>query len=271
MNIYTESPNNWKDLQNKVAKVLSEIGYDCEVEKDIRTTRESINIDVYAFNKKDIPESKILCECKHWNTPVPKTIIHSFRTAVTDFGANYGIIVSKVGFQSGAYEAIKNTNILLLNWNEFQDYFKVRWIKNKTHKISRETKHLYNYISAAFLVFFKSQYKNLSDAELKIFNELNLKYFNYAFNASNLNYKDLNTNEFDTKIFEMHFKLAEKEFDRSFLSYEEYYNYLAQKCSEGTFEFDNLFKTKLRLDDNYNPYYGRLTKRKSSRVKDLRK
>ncbi len=107
MNIYSENPIDWRDLQKKVAGILSEIGYDCEIEKEIKTTRESINIDVYAVNNKDIPVSNILCECKHWNSSIPKTIIHSFRTAVTDFGANHGIIVSKVGFQSGAYDAIR--------------------------------------------------------------------------------------------------------------------------------------------------------------------
>lgn len=160
MNIDKENPSDWKDLQNKVARLLSEAGYNCEIEKSIQTVREIINIDVYAVNEKNYPKSKILCECKHLNSPMPKTVIHAFRTAVADFGANYGIIISKAGFQSGAYKAVKNTNILLLNWSEFQDYFKINWLKNMTFKISKETKDLYNYISAGFLVFLKLSIKN---------------------------------------------------------------------------------------------------------------
>jgi Restriction endonuclease len=251
MKIYLENPKDWRDLQKKVADTLSEIGYECEMEKDIQTAREIINIDVFAINKTKIPQSKILCECKHWNSAIPKTIVHSFRTAVTDFGANYGIIISKVGFQSGTYEAIKNTNILLFDWNEFQEYFKIDWIKSKTFKISKETIDLYNYISAGFLVFFKSHYNNLSDTDLKLFNDLNIKYFHFAFHASNLDYKNLNTNEFDMSVFEMLFKSAEKEFNKSFSSLDEYYNYLVVKCNEGTAEFDNLFGEKLRRQ-NYS-------------------
>jgi len=251
MNIFTEPPKDWKDLQTKVAKILSDIGYDCEIEKDILTARETINIDVYAINISNNPQSKILCECKHWNNAVPKTIVHAFRTAVTDFGANYGLIISKVGFQSGSYEAVKNTNVVLLNWDEFQDYFKSNWIKSKTFLIFKKTKDLYNYISAGFLVFFKKQYSKLTGTDLKTFNDLNTKYFHFAFHASNLDYGDEVTNEFDMRKFEMYFKIAEKEFDKTFSSLEDYYNYLVIKCSEGVTEFDNLFGEKLRRE-NYS-------------------
>lgn len=250
MKIYSESPADWKDLQNKVARILSDIGYACEIEKNIQTARETINVDVFAENNRSNPKSKILCECKQWHHRVPKTIVHAFRTAVTDFGANYGIIISKAGFQKGSYEAIRNTNILLLNWDEFQDYFKVKWIKARTFKVSKETKDLYNYISAGFLVFFKAQYKRLSATELKTFNDLNTKYFHFAFHAANLDYKDVNTNEFDINTYDMYFNMAAKEFKRTFLSYEEYYNYLGEKCKEGVVEFDNLFKEKLRRESD---------------------
>ncbi len=246
MKIFSEPPKDWRDLQTKVAQTLSDIGYECEVEKDIQTVRETINIDVYAINSSTNPQSKILCECKHWNNAVPKTIVHAFRTTVADFGANYGLIISKAGFQSGSYEAIKNTNVILLDWDEFQDYFKSNWIKSKTFQISKKTKDLYNYISAGFLVFFKSQYNKLNEADIKAFNDLNTKYFHFAFHASNLDYKDEVTNEFDIRVFDMYFKIAEKEFGKSFSSLEEYYDYLVMKCNEGVVEFDSLFGEELR-------------------------
>ncbi|MGN6212022.1 restriction endonuclease [Parafilimonas sp.] len=252
MDIYSKTPKDWRDLQNKVARFLSELGYETDVEKDIKTVREIINIDVFAVNNKQIPQSKILCECKFWNNPVPKTIVHAFRTAVTDFGANYGIIISKAGFQSGSHEAVKNTNILLLNWEEFQNYFRVKWIKSKQFLVSKETKPLYDYISAGFPVFFKEQYNKLSEAELKTFEALNWKYFHISFNSSNLDYKDFNTNDFDLRVFEMFFEQAEKDFNRSFASYEEYYNYLIEKAKKGIEEFDNLFNEKLRRKTTAN-------------------
>ncbi|MBK6700163.1 MAG: restriction endonuclease [Saprospiraceae bacterium] len=246
MKIFSKPPEDWRELQTKVSQILSDIGYDCEIEKDIQTAREIINIDVFAINTSKNPQTKILCECKYWNNAVPKTIVHAFRTAVTDFGANYGLIISKAGFQSGSYEAVKNTNVILLNWNECQDYFKSNWIKSKTFHISKMTKDLYNYVSAGFLVFFKNHYNKLNETDLKAFNELNTKYFHYAFHASNLDYKDDVTNEFDIRVFDMYLKIAEKEFGKSFSSLEEYYNYLITKCNEGVVEFDNLFREKIR-------------------------
>lgn len=43
MKIYSQEPKNWKDLQNLTSKFLFEIGYDCEIEKDIISARSSIN------------------------------------------------------------------------------------------------------------------------------------------------------------------------------------------------------------------------------------
>lgn len=83
-----------------------------------------------------------------------------------------------------------------------------------------------------------------------IFDELNSKYFHFAFHASNLDYRDQTTNEFDLRIFEMYFKIAERDLNKTFSSYEEYYNYLAEKCQEGVIEFDNLFKEELRREDD---------------------
>lgn len=249
MKIYTEQPKDWKGLQNNVAKFLSEIGYNTEIERDIRTVRETVNVDVYAYNDKDTPVTKILCECKYWNNPVPKTIIHAFRTTVTDFGANYGIIISKAGFQAGSYEAAKHTNILLLNWDEFQEYFKEKWIMKTQFRIAQQTKPLYDYVAAGFSVFFKKQYNNLSNLELNSFNLLCAKHFNVAFYSSNLDHKNLQTNRFCIDEFERTFNNAEKDFKRKFDSVQEYYNFLTEAVDAATNDFDTLFKEKLRRTD----------------------
>ncbi|QUS54071.1 hypothetical protein [Pseudovibrio brasiliensis] len=44
-----------------------------------------------------------------------------------DFGANVGYIISKAGFQSGAFEASELTNIKLMTWKEFQLEFEEQW------------------------------------------------------------------------------------------------------------------------------------------------
>ncbi|MBF01073.1 restriction endonuclease [Flavobacterium coralii] len=246
MNIYKQPPKDWKDLQVKVAEILSVCGYHCKVEKDIQTLRETINVDVLAINSQDIPSSTLICECKYWNSKVPKTIIHSLRTTVADFGANYGIIISKKGFQSGCFEAVSNTNILLFNWTEFQTYFLTKWIGGKTLQTSILTSALYNYVSAGFLVFFKDELSNLNEQELMTFNNLNSEYFHPAFHSSNLDYKDVATHKFDLNFFNEHVTQVEKIFSQQFDSYIDYFEYLVNKCAEGTRKFDLLFKQQLR-------------------------
>lgn len=66
-------------------------------------------------------------ECKNWATKIPQSVVHSLRSVVDDIGANAGYIISKQGFQSGAYEVASNTNIKLLSWQEFQELFAEQW------------------------------------------------------------------------------------------------------------------------------------------------
>jgi len=122
-------PNDWRDLQNQVGLILQECGLNCEIEKEIQTVRGAVNIDVYAEDTTNQPTTIYLCECKYWQSAIPKTVIHAFRTVVSDFGANWGFIISSAGFQSGAFDAAANSNVRLLTWSEFQDLFENRWIE----------------------------------------------------------------------------------------------------------------------------------------------
>ena len=121
-------PNDWKDLQEKVAQILSDIGYETEIEKDIPTARGKVNVDVFAVDKSQSPNVCYICECKYWENKIPQTVVHSFRTVVQDYGANFGIIISKNGFQEGSYEAVNKTNISLVDWFGFQKMFEAKWL-----------------------------------------------------------------------------------------------------------------------------------------------
>ncbi len=46
---------------------------------------------------------------------------------MADVGANTGYIISRAGFQAGAYKAAANTNVRLLSWTEFQELFEDQW------------------------------------------------------------------------------------------------------------------------------------------------
>ena len=44
------NPNNWRELQNHVAKIFRDIGFDTMIEKHITTARGHVVIDVYAVD-----------------------------------------------------------------------------------------------------------------------------------------------------------------------------------------------------------------------------
>ncbi|HZV70693.1 MAG TPA: restriction endonuclease [Saprospiraceae bacterium] len=250
MKVYSQEPKDWKELQNMTSKFMTEIEYNCEIEKDINTVRGKVKVDVLAENNKISPPSKILFECKYWDSAIPKTVIHSFRTVVSDFGANHGFIISKNGFQKGSFDASKNTNITLLTWSSFLEYFKENWIKAMTKQVNILNHDLLTYTGAGFPIFFKSDYNYLTKEELLIYDSLYNLYFNIAFYSMNHEYKDLDTNEFDLIYFERNFLKAEKDFRLKFNSYEDFYNFLVINAKQGVQEFDKLFNKKLRRKNN---------------------
>jgi hypothetical protein len=88
--------------------------------------RDSFNVDVYARDDTQ-PPHVIFVECKNWGKKVPQSVVHCVRSQVADGGANTGMIVSRHGFQTGAHQAAKQSNILLLGWEGFQRMFVDRW------------------------------------------------------------------------------------------------------------------------------------------------
>lgn len=142
--IFSSEPRDWKDLQNKVCQIFNEMGYDASVEKVIATVRGEVEIDVYAADITKKPKMIYLCECKYWNAPIPQHVIHSFQTVVSNAGAHLGYIISKNGFQSGAYNAAKNSNIELLDWDQFQEMHFEAWC-NSMHKRLRPLAEAFSY------------------------------------------------------------------------------------------------------------------------------
>jgi len=118
-----KTPDTWRELQQAVADVFAADGYAVEVEKSIRTTRSTVNFDVYAERSVGGHRTTVVVECKHWKENVPQMVVHAFRAQVDDLGAGGGYIVSSSGFQSGAFEASRNTSVRLVTWTDFLAQF----------------------------------------------------------------------------------------------------------------------------------------------------
>ncbi len=125
--IFDKEPKNWIELQDYVGQMFNECGFQTEVSKIVELIRGKKEIDVFTQDLKSEYSPIILIECKFWNKPINQETVHAFRTVVNDYGANLGFIVSKVGFQSGCYDAIKNTNIKLVTLKELEKKYITRW------------------------------------------------------------------------------------------------------------------------------------------------
>lgn len=149
--IYSKEPKNWQDLEIKVASILAECGMAAQRNKEITTVRGKVTVDVLAIDPHSSPELIYLCECKHWSAAIPRSVVHSFRTVVQDFGAHLGILISRQGFQSGALDAAELANIKLLTWVEFQKLFINRWKEyryNTLRPLFEDVFEYYDYFSA---------------------------------------------------------------------------------------------------------------------------
>lgn len=62
-----------------------------------------------------------------------------------DCGAELGIIISKSGYQSGAIEAAKFSNVRLETWETFLELVRDKWLDNKLWSIKTMTARVMNY------------------------------------------------------------------------------------------------------------------------------
>lgn len=120
---------DWRQLQERVAVILQECGLVSEVGRSFDTVRGTVEIDVYATDPTTAPPAVYLCECKRWRNRVPQGEVQTFRTVVADAGAHFGLFISAEGFQTGAFDVVRHTNIHLVDWVGFQELFLERWCR----------------------------------------------------------------------------------------------------------------------------------------------
>lgn len=133
--IFDQDPRSWQELQNYVAQVFKEIGCNVETDAEVKLARDVVNLDVFVRDVTTVPHANYVCECKHWSRRIPKSTVHSFRTVMQDLGANHGFIISRNGFQAGAREVARFTNVDLLSWHEFEEMMFDRWLARVTERL----------------------------------------------------------------------------------------------------------------------------------------
>lgn len=128
---------DWRDLQNKVCQLFNEMAYEAETTKIVELAgRGTKEIDVYVKDPLASHNQIYLIECKHWESNVPQEVVHGFKFVMESAGANTGFIVSKNGFQSGAREASRFTNIQLVTFEELQHLYGNEWFRKQRAKLA---------------------------------------------------------------------------------------------------------------------------------------
>ncbi len=134
---------DWRDLQTKVCQLFDEMGYRTDIEKVVELAgRGKKEVDVYIEDPLASHNQIYLVECKHWERHVHQDVVHGFKTVMEGAGASTGYIVSKRGFQAGAYDAVRYTNIQLLTFEELQHLYGNEWFRKQKAKLEEQRKQL---------------------------------------------------------------------------------------------------------------------------------
>nr|WP_315595528.1 restriction endonuclease [uncultured Cupriavidus sp.] len=105
---------DWRHYQEATAEVFRRLGCNAQVDYQAKGARATHDVDVYAtFVRSGIPCTWVI-ECKLWKHRVPKEKVMALRGIIDDLGADRGILISEAGFQPGAHDAARGTNITLI-------------------------------------------------------------------------------------------------------------------------------------------------------------
>ncbi len=110
----TRTYGDWREYQVAVAQFFLSQGCSAEVDKSVAGIRATHKVDVLVTFVRNGVVCTWVVECKLWNTKVPKEKVLTLRSVVEDVGADRGILFSENGFQPGALDAARQSNLTLV-------------------------------------------------------------------------------------------------------------------------------------------------------------
>lgn len=103
----------WKAYQEDAASVFRDLGFRAVTDVTVEGARNQHDIDVLASYEHAGLELTWIIECKHWKSRVPKERVLTLRAIVEDVGADRGVMLAEGGFQSGAVQATRKSNVVV--------------------------------------------------------------------------------------------------------------------------------------------------------------
>ncbi|MGY1719206.1 restriction endonuclease [Blastococcus sp. SYSU DS0552] len=110
----------WADYQEEAAQFFRSLGLFALTDVTIEGTRGRHDVDVEVRGERAGQQLLWIVECKRWKTRVSKLHVAALTNIVQDVGADRGILLSEVGFQSGAVALATRSNIRLTSLAELR-------------------------------------------------------------------------------------------------------------------------------------------------------
>jgi restriction system protein len=104
---------SWREYQEEAAGFFRGLGLEAITNFTVQGVRTKHAIDVFVKSQQLGLNVIWIVECKKWKKRISKLHVLALREIVTELGADRGIILSEVGFQKGAVEAAKMSNVHL--------------------------------------------------------------------------------------------------------------------------------------------------------------
>lgn len=113
---------DWYNFQEKIKNIFINFGCFAETNVTINGVRTSHDIDIIVKSKFLGQNITWILEAKYWKRKISKLHVLALRQIIDDIGVDKGFIISQSGFQKGAIEAAKNSNIELLTFEELEKF-----------------------------------------------------------------------------------------------------------------------------------------------------
>src|SRR3989454_11774960 len=111
---------DWKQYQEEAAALFRSLGFKAEGNHVVEGVRSKHVIDVYVtFGRWGIRHTWIV-ECKRHARAITKADVETLKSIASEIGASLAFLLSESGFQSGALNAARKTNVVLSSLEELR-------------------------------------------------------------------------------------------------------------------------------------------------------
>jgi len=125
-----------------------------EVESMVSGARAEHKVDVWVEYRALGLMARWVVDCKYWNSAVPKAAVLTLKGVVEDIGADRGFLVSESGFQTGAFAAASNSNIMLASLGELEALTNEDMLATLLNKLDR---HAWELQKRMYLAFYPEE------------------------------------------------------------------------------------------------------------------